>query len=158
MSTQFDELRVVIMKQPHVFGIRAEYVNPLLLFYTRLAEDPDYDPMELVHECFQFCKSNVERKHYELIHPDVSEGDQQSEPPVATKNGNNHTTNGKAKGKIPPKASSNGTGITPKQLRYFGYLLRQLGDEPNYDDIGKLSQTQATMRIKTLEEKLGITS
>jgi hypothetical protein len=157
MANQSDELRVVIMKQPHVFGMRAEYVNPLLLYYSRITEEPDCDSTELVIECFQFCKSNVEQKHYELTHPEVSDKEQ-TDKQIATTKDKNSTSNSKAKGKFPPKASSNGTGITSKQLRYLGYLWRQLGEEPNYDEIGKLTQIQATMRIKTLEDKLGLTS
>ncbi len=157
MPSQLDELRALILKQPHVFGLRADYVNPLLLYQGRIIDEPDSDPNELILECFQFCKTNVERKHYEFTHPDPNLEEQ--EPQInAIKNGKSNTGNGKAKGKFPPKVSQNGTGITPKQLRYLGYLWRQLGEEPNYDDIGKLSQAQATMRIKTLEEKLGLSS
>ncbi len=157
MPSKLDELRILIMKQPHVFGLRADYVNPLLLYQTKLVTEPDSDSNDFILECFQFCKTNVERKHYELTHPDPNLEDQ--EPELVEHNSSKPTNgNGKTKSKFSPKTNSNSTGITPKQLRYLGYLWRQLGEEPNYDDIGKLSQTQATMRIKTLEDKLGLTN
>ena len=47
-----------------------------------------------------------------------------------------------------------GRELTHKQLRYMGYLHRQLGEEPDYSVISKMSQKQATMRIKELEAKI----
>jgi hypothetical protein len=44
--------------------------------------------------------------------------------------------------------------VTPKQVRYLGYLQHQLNEKPDYKEIGKLTQKQATLRIKDLEKEV----
>ena len=54
-------------------------------------------------------------------------------------------------------SGSNGNGepkVSVKQLRYIGYLQRQLDEEPNYKEIAELTQRQATSRIRELEKEL----
>jgi hypothetical protein len=53
-------------------------------------------------------------------------------------------------------SNSNGRGdkLTVKQLRYMGFLYRKLGVEPDYSVISILTQGQATMRIKELEQRV----
>ena len=44
--------------------------------------------------------------------------------------------------------------VSVKQLRYIGYLQRQLDEEPDYKEIAELTLKQATMRIRELEKEL----
>ena len=44
--------------------------------------------------------------------------------------------------------------VSVKQLRYIGYLLRQMDEEPDYKAIADLTQKQATQRIRELEGEL----
>ena len=72
-------------------------------------------------------------------HSDIQPQDDPPELPTAKKRGN---------GKRPAGA------LTVKQLRYMGYLYRKLGEEPEYDEISSLTQSQATVRIKELEQRV----
>lgn len=68
-------------------------------------------------------------------------------------------SNGKAKSNSKEAEASNSNGsrggtLSVKQLRYMGFLYRKVGEEPDYTTISKLSQVEATMRIKELEQRV----
>ncbi len=54
----------------------------------------------------------------------------------------------------PTNGSYGEPNVSVKQLRYIGYLLRQLDEEPDYKQIAELTQKQATQRIRELESEL----
>lgn len=84
----------------------------------------------------------------------TAESEEQVEPepktapqPVRKTGNGKHAGNGTVIG-------SPGRELSTKQLRYLGYLIQQNGEEPDYTIISKLSQKEATLRIKDLEAKV----
>src|SRR5690606_22725457 len=136
-----------------------EDVNPMLMHLGRVLSDDEEVNEESWLACFKEVEANLDRrvqsfldavdvtningrpymskKKFEVVEPD-------SKP---------KPTRREAAGEDEVKGSP-GRELTHKQLRYMGYLHRQLGEEPDYSVISKMSQKQATMRIKELEAKL----
>lgn len=156
-----DAVRIAILSEPSAFGLAPTDVNPMLLYQLRKA-DPKYSEQgtaELWKLCFDSVNSllyakvtevfaGVNHRKDELVHAATSTEEPEPGKPRATaKSGN-----GKAE-------ASNGNGgrgdkLTTKQLRYLGFLHRKLGEEPDYSVISTLTQGQATMRIKDMEQRV----
>ena len=97
--------------------------------------------------------SGVNRRKDGLVRDATATGSQPQEQPAPAK------SNGKAKSNSKEAEASNGNAnrgdkLTVKQLRYMGYLYRKVGEEPDYSVISVLTQGQATMRIKELEQRV----
>jgi hypothetical protein len=146
-------IRLAILLRPEAFGLTAEEVNPLLKNILQLDADADEGSTHSWQDAFTECSATLHSKVVEVL------GTTKAKAPAAKK----------PKAKPAAEPSSNGHGgdkalvavgvgvdkITVKQLRYIGFLYRQLEEEPDYkNDIGRLSTTQATMRIKELEKRL----
>jgi hypothetical protein len=140
-------LRLAILGQPESFGLLPEDVNPLLRFMLMVAEGGDEDSAKLVAGCFDECSTVVYQKVVELLKHDATR------KPKSAPTGNEPKP---AKAKSNGKAAPSGAKLSTKQLRYLGYLYRQLGEEPDYKAISILTQKQATMRIREMEEQLGV--
>ena len=143
MDVSIEEaIRLAILSRPECFGLLPEDVNPLLRFALRMAAGEEIDRDDLSTVCFDECNSRVYEKLTEVLSYDArAKGGAVPSPGKRQKPQGKASGNGK---KGAPK-------LSVKQLRYLGYLLRQQGDEPDYDEISKLTTTQATMRIKELE-------
>lgn len=160
-----DSVRIAILSEPGAFGLSASDTNPMLLYQLRKRE-PDYSEQgtaELWKLCFDSVNSllydkvlevfsGVNRRKDELVREATATVSQPQEQPAPTK------SNGKPKSNGKDAEASNGNGsrcdkLTVKQLRYMGFLYRKLGEEPDYSVISALTQGQATMRIKELEQR-----
>jgi hypothetical protein len=160
-----DSVRIAILSEPSAFGLTASDTNPMLLYQLRKCE-PAYSEQgtaELWKLCFDSVNSllydkvlevfsGVNRRKDELVREATATGSQPQEPAPAK-------SNGKAKSNSKEAEASNGNGnrgdkLTVKQLRYLGFLYRKLGEEPDYSVISVLTQGQATMRIKELEQRV----
>ncbi len=154
-----DAIRIAILNHPETFGLSQMDVNPLLLFALRSAEQEEGQAGagEAAH-CFELCQANLHRKVIELLSVVKLV---RNNAVIAT--GPERELASAAPAEEPSNGHHGGTAVTlvaekltTKQLRYMGYLYRQLNEEPDYkNDISRLSQTQATMRIKDLEKRLG---
>jgi hypothetical protein len=166
-----DAIKLAILNHPQTFGLTQAEVNPMLMFVQHCIEHGDEKgPVELWKLCFEVVNTTLHQKVVEvftglsvvqskaqasavsLVEPELqSESEPEPEPQPdkgpapSRKNGNG-------------KAAGNGSVIgsparelSTKQLRYLGYLTRQAGEEPDYTVISKLSQKEATLRIKALE-------
>ena len=153
-----DAIRIAILIEPSAFGYTHAEVNPMLM-YTLRRDDPEFFDLSETEswiECFETVQrllaevvfgvlNDAKKKRKDEIvelaeaHSDISPQDEPPELPTAKKRGN---------GKRPAGA------LTVKQLRYVGYLYRKLGEEPEYDEISSLTQSQATVRIKELEQRV----
>lgn len=142
-------LKLAILQRPEWFGLLPEDVNPLLRFVLKAIEGDDEDSSMLASACFEECNGVLYQKVIELLKVDVVRGARQK-PEAAEAKAERPTEEA--------KASAGGSKLSVKQLRYLGYLHRQLGEEPDYKAIGKLTQKQATMRIRELEQQLGVAS
>lgn len=152
-------IRFGILHRPDMFGMAAEDVNPMLLYLGKVVSD-DYETTEDTwFECFKQVEANLDRRVKSFLDAvDVTNINGRPyinkkkfevvEPDTMPKPGRRESA-----GQDEVKGSP-GRELTHKQLRYMGYLHRQLGEEPDYSVISKLSQKQATMRIKELEAKL----
>lgn len=156
-----DSVRIAILSEPSAFGLSASDLNPMLLYQLRKS-DPKYSEQgtaELWKLCFDSVNSllydkvtevfsGVNRRKDEL----VQEATSTEEPELAKPKATAKSGNGKAE-------TANGNGgrgdkLTTKQLRYLGFLHRKLGEEPDYSAISTLTQGQATMRIKDMEQRV----
>ncbi len=157
VSTE-DAIRIAILNHPETFGLSQMDVNPLLLFALRSAEEEEgHTGADDAAHCFELCQANLHRKAIELlsvvklvrnIAVIATEPERELAKAVAVEGSNGHHE--------ATSVAVIADKLTTKQLRYMGYLYRQLGEEPDYKtDIARLSQTQATMRIKDLEKRLG---
>jgi hypothetical protein len=159
-----DSVRIAILSEPNAFGLSASDTNPMLLYQLRKNE-PDYSEQgtaELWKLCFDSVNAllydkvtevfaGVSRKKDELVR-DATATKSQEQPATAK-------SNGKPKSNGKEAEASNGNGnrgdkLTVKQLRYMGFLYRKVGEEPDYSVISVLTQGQATMRIKELEQRV----
>jgi hypothetical protein len=155
-------VRIAILSEPESFGLTKAQVNPALLYHLRKVEVGEgMGADELYRQCFESVQTCLYNKVVEvftgmkLVMPGVpavkegknepSEPEEQQPPP-------------KAKPKQPKPASRKPAPskdmLTTKQLRYIGYLLRQLGETPNYQEIANLTQSEATGRIMELQAKV----
>lgn len=161
-----DAVRIAILAEPSAFGLTASDTNPMLLYQLRKG-DPVYSEQgtaELWKLCFDSVNSvlydkvlevfsGVSRRKDELVRDVTATASQPQEQRAPAK------SNGKPKSNGKEAEASNGNGnrgdkLTVKQLRYMGYLYRKLGEEPDYSVISVLTQGQATMRIKELEQRV----
>ena len=182
-------VRLAVLRNPEVYGLRQQDVNPLLQFVLIGTEEPiPQDQLQdVIRKCQWDCakivnakvKSILSRNEAEaiilqnrelddlaVIGSDDDEADDQE--PVSTPRQNASAQgNGKRNGsggrnaakptdrKSRPGSSSIGEPkVSVKQLRFIGYLLRQLDEEPDYKEIAELTQRQATTRIRELEKEL----
>ena len=151
-------LEIAILRYPQAFGLMDVEVNPLLQFalVSTEFEGSDFDLDEVYTECINGCKQTVANKIKQIL-----DGNSRK----SAGNGkllSNHVRKAIPKNKkspddndnSEPKQKSKGYNISVKQLRYLGYLQHQLGDKPDYKEISKLTQKQATIKIKDLEKEL----
>ena len=152
-------IRFGILHRPDMFGMAAEDVNPMLLYLAKVVSDDFEVTEDTPMECFKEVEANLNRRVQSFLdavdvtningRPYMSKKKfEVVEPDSKPKPGRRETA-----GEDEVKGSP-GRELTHKQLRYMGYLHRQLGEEPDYSVISKMSQKQATMRIKELEAKL----
>lgn len=159
-----DAVRIAILSEPNVFRLTASDTNPMLLYQLRKNE-PAYSEQgtaELWKLCFDSVNAvlydkvtevfaGVSRRKDELVRDATATGSQEQPAPAKS--------NGKPKSNGKEAEAGNGNGnrgdkLTVKQLRYMGFLYRKLGEEPDYSVISVLTQGQATMRIKELEQRV----
>jgi hypothetical protein len=157
-----DSVRIAILSEPSAFGLSASDTNPMLLYQLRKNE-PAYSEQgtaELWKLCFDTVNgvlyekvtevfAGASRRKDELVR-DATATQSQEQPAPAKSNGKP-----KSNGKEAEASNGNrGDKLTVKQLRYMGFLYRKLGEEPDYSVISVLTQGQATMRIKELEQRV----
>lgn len=135
-------LKLAVLSNPEAFGLNAADLNPLHILAYRQAtgEDEEYegeDVNTLALDCFAGCEERLEAKVAELM---------KGVPPAETKR-KSRRSSGKNK---PPKK---GPMISVKQLKYIGFLKHELGEEPDYEAIKKLTQKQASAEIAKLEKR-----
>ncbi|MFA5010205.1 MAG: hypothetical protein WC553_03185 [Patescibacteria group bacterium] len=159
-------VRIAILSEPSAFGLSLADVNPMLLYQLR-KDDPEYSEhgtTELWELCFDAVNellhakvievfAGANRRKDELVQQVAVAETQPKEQPAPAK------PNGKAKSSGKEAEASNGNSnrggkLTVKQLRYLGFLHRKVGEEPDYIVISALTQSQATMRIKELEQRV----
>jgi len=151
-----DAIRLAILRHPEVFGLKGEDVNPLLKFTLEKSDAGDkmLDPDVLMAECIDHCELMIELK-VEMVLSYRTQKAVPADKPDKPQKADEKPPAHKGDGATPkPAPKQNGSKITIKQLRYLGYLKHQLGKKPDYDEIGNLSQKQATMLIKDLEKEL----
>jgi hypothetical protein len=160
-----DSVRIAILSEPSAFGLTASDTNPMLLYQLRKNE-PEYSEQgtaELWKLCFDSVNSllyekvtevfaGVSRRKDELVR-DATATDSQEQPAPVKSNGK-PKCNGKETEASNGNSNGRGDKLTVKQLRYMGFLYRKLGEEPDYSVISVLTQGQATMRIKDLEQRV----
>lgn len=162
-----DAIKLAILNHPQTFGLAPSEVNPMLMFVQLCIEQgATHGSVELWKYCFDAVNETLHHKvvevftglsviqgkvqdaaiaaeSYEEVEPEPA-----SKPEPVRKTGNGKPAcNGTVIG-------SPGRELSTKQLRYLGYLIRQTGEEPDYSIISKLSQKEATLRIKDLEAKV----
>lgn len=163
-----DAIKLAILNHPQTFGLTQAEVNPMLLYVQRRIEQgEEHGTAETWKLYFDAVNATLHNKVVEVFTglsviqgkaqeqavaaevTNEAEPEPERKPEPVRKTGNGKPAgNGRVIG-------SPGRELSVKQLRYLGYLYRQLGEEPDYkNDIGNLSQSQATMRIKELEAKV----
>jgi hypothetical protein len=146
-------IRLAILLRPEAFGLTAEEVNPLLKNILQLEADADEGSTHSWQDAFTECSATLHAKVVEVLSTAKAKAPAALKPkarPAAEPSSNSHSG-----GKALVAVGLGVDKITTKQLRYIGFLYRQLEEEPDYkNDIGRLSQAQATMRIKELEKKV----
>ena len=161
-----DSIRVAILTEPHAFGLTISDTNPMLMYQLR-KDDPKYceqGTAELWKLCFDGVNALLYDKVLEVFACVTWRKDElvllatagHADPPELPAPAK---PNGKAKSNGKDAEASNGNGnrgdkLTVKQLRYLGFLHRKVGEEPDYSVISALTQGQATMRIKELEQRV----
>lgn len=159
-----DSVRIAILSEPSAFGLSASDTNPMLLYQLRKNE-PQYSEQGTA-ELWKLCFDSVNAVLYEKVTEVFAGVSRRKDELVcdATANQSHEQSapaksNGKAKSTSKEAEASNGNSnrgdkLTVKQLRYMGFLYRKLGEEPDYSVISVLTQGQATMRIKELEQRV----
>jgi hypothetical protein len=160
-----DSIKLAILNHPQTFGLAPSEVNPMLMFVQLCIEQgATHGSVELWKYCFDAVNETLHHKVVEVFTGlSVIQGKAQDaaiaaescdEPEPASKpEPVRKACNGKPAGKG-NVIGSPGRELSTKQLRYLGYLIRQTGEEPDYSIISKLSQKEATLRIKDLEAKV----
>jgi hypothetical protein len=161
-----DAIKLAILNHPDTFGLTAVEVNPMLMFTKhRIEEGVELGEVELWLQCFEAVNTTLHLKVVEVfsglsvLQSKVQESAIAAEPGEPTPEPKNEPAPSKKSGSSKPAGNgdnigSSGRELSVKQLRYLGYLTRQAGEEPDYTVISKLSQKEATLRIKDLEAKV----
>ncbi len=140
-------VKLAVLQFPEAFGLRDEDVNPILAYTLVMAESAEdiIDHESILDDFMVECSQTVDSKVSLILSGRVEMPEVRDKP-----------DNGQVKKPADNQGSSKdrGSKISNKQLRYIGYLQHQLGQKPDYDAIGGLSQKAATMRIKDLEKEL----
>jgi len=144
-----EALRLAIIARPECFGLKAEDVNPLLRYTLMVASGEDAGEANLAEYCFDECNGKVYTRLTELLSHDAAKLRTSKGKPAKHKQAGNGNPASNA-------GLSTGGKLSPKQLRYLGYLLHQKGETPDYKAIGELTTKQATLRIRDLERELGV--
>ena len=182
-------VRLAVLRNPEVYGLRQQDVNPLLQFVLLGTEEPiPKDQLQdVIRKCQWDCAKIVNNKVKDVLSRNAAEAvilqnrepgenelesivaDADDDEPEAVAPVQDYRSNTKRNGsgsgnaakpsqrKSRSGAGSNGNGepkVSVKQLRYIGYLQRQLDEEPDYKAIAELTQRQATSRIRELEKEL----
>jgi hypothetical protein len=164
-------VKVAVLRTPEAFGLKDIDVNPLLNFVLAQAKDdaPKDNLEQVLRNCMFACTKTVNAKVREILFGKAagdalsnggdngkSQDEQRDEKPSG--NGGQTSakpTDSKARSSKDAKDGSSVDGkASVKQIRFIGYLTRQLNREPNYDEIAALTQRQASMRIKDLEKEV----
>lgn len=161
-----DAIKLAILNHPQTFGLTQAEVNPMLMYVQRSIESgSEHATAETWKQCFEAVNTTLHHKVVEVFTglsivngkaqdaaiaaeelEDEPEPEAKPQPPKKSGNGKPAGNGG--------VIGSPGRELSVKQLRYLGYLLRQNGEEPDYSVISKLSQKEATLRIKDLEVKV----
>jgi len=136
-------LKLAVLSNPEAFGLEGGDLNPLFMLVHREAtgEDKEYEGEDMdtqVLDCFQTCSDILEAKVSELM---------KGVPPVKERP---KTSKSSRSSKAPP--SKKGAKITASQLKYIGFLMHELGKKPEYKEIKKLTQKEASAEIAKLEK------
>ena len=157
-------IRVAILYKPELFGLVPEDINPMLMYVNRCLEEGDeYVQDDAWQHCFNAVNTTLHEKVVEVLTglavvqnttqknaiAEHSEEDVPAKPSSSKSKSSKHKSVADSEIKGSP-----GRELSHKQLRYMGYLHRQLGEEPDYTVISKLSQKAATLRIKELEARV----
>jgi len=150
-------MRIAILQSPEVFAMKQEEVNPLLQ-YTFVAadfDDKEVDYDDVLARCIHNCEKAIASKINQILTGDShkSVGSEMLASNIVKKALLNNGSSEKEE-VSEPKKNNKGEKISVKQLRYLGYLQHQMGEKPDYKEIGKLTPKQATMKIKDLEKEL----
>lgn len=162
-----DAIKLAILNHPQTFGLAPSEVNPMLMFTQLCIEQgATHSSVELWKYCFDAVNETLHHKVVEVFTglsivqgkaqdaAIATESEEQVEPePQPAPQPARKTGNGKPAGNG-NVIGSPGRELSTKQLRYLGYLIRQTGEEPDYSIISKLSQKEATLRIKDLEAEV----
>ena len=165
-------VRIAVLTEPRFFGLSKADVNPMLLYLLR-KDEPKYSEqgvIELWKLCFDAVNATLHEKVVEFfgavnkcqgeLEQIAVAGATESQPQEQQSAPAKSTAKNRGTSKAGQGAQRNanngdrGDKLTVKQLRYLGYLIRKLGEEPDYKDISTLTQGQATMRIKELEQRV----
>jgi hypothetical protein len=174
MSATIEELReamqLAILEHPAVFGLHPSEVNPLRIYLQRRMDRNESAPAETIwRECFEQALEAVEQKFLAVIGSfsavkDELTAELAAEPPAgaqpkpapmpetlrkrAGSNGKLAAT--KARRNTSPQREAS---VTPRQIKYYGYLCHQAGEVPDYTNFSQLTLNQASARIKALGGK-----
>lgn len=142
-------VKLAVLQFPEAFGLRYEDVNPILAYTLVMAETHEViiDHESILADFMVECERTVDSKVSLVLSGRTEMPDLRNQP---GKEPDKKSVNEKPK----TPSQDNGSKISNKQLRYVGYLHHQLGQKPDYDEIGNLSQKAATMHIKDLEKEL----
>ena len=137
-----ESLKVAICLSPREYGLSIEDVNPLALYL--LSKDE-----MTVDEAWNKCSKIVSEKSEEVMRmlEDFVEFRKEYASELESKS---------ASAEEPPEEGGGEGPITHRQIRYLGYLYRQLGQEPDYESIRKLTRADATREISRLEKEAGV--
>ena len=147
-------VKLAVLRFPEAFGLKDEEVNPLLAYTLIMAEAHEeiIDHESILEGFVVECERTVDSKVHLILSgrakmPDLSgkQPEKEPEPEKPRKEGN---------GQSRAKEKDGGGKLSVKQLRYIGYLKRQLGQKPDYGEIENLSPKAATMLIKDLEKEV----
>jgi hypothetical protein len=161
-----DAVRIAILSEPGVFGLSHADVNPMLLYQLRKDEPAycEHNTAELWKLCFDSVNSllydkvlevfsGANRRKDALVQQATATETQPQQQPAPAKSSDKAKSNSK-EAEAGKGNGSRGDKLTVKQLRYLGFLHRKVGEEPDYSVISALTQGQATMRIKELEQRV----
>lgn len=160
-------IRLAILNHPQTFGLTTAEVNPMLLYVQRSIEQGEsHGSVELWKHCFDLVNTTLHHKVIEVFTglsvvqgeaqaaAIAAESNDEAEPEPERKPESARRTTSRRSSGNSRVIGSPGRELSTNQLRYMGYLIRQLGDVPDYSIIAKLSQKEATLRIKELEAKV----
>jgi hypothetical protein len=176
MSAEMQEaLQLAILEHPAVFGLPPAEVNPLVLYIQHRMDftvQPEEDAA-LRQDCFAQAKAVLEAKllavlgSFSHIQDELAsqaitaevEAPPAPEPlskPSRPPGRKPPYQNGKAAGNGKARRNSSTSreaGVTPRQIKYYGYLCHQAGEVPDYTAFAQLTLNQASARIKAMGGK-----